>query len=132
LSAHLAPLRRSEKVEIWTDKAIQAGEKWDAAIDGNLNDASVVLLLLSADFVASSYIWEKEIPMAEELKKNTNATIIPIYMRPFDFAKLSFSELEMIPKVQDTQVLTAISEWDSMDGAFKVVAEEIRKVIERS
>ena len=36
LAVHLAPLKRLEKIETWSDKAIQAGDEWDEAIINNL------------------------------------------------------------------------------------------------
>lgn len=130
LSVHLAPLRRLNKIEVWTDKAIQAGEEWDAEIEKNLRSSNIILLLVSADFVASSYIWEKEIPMVLKLEKEKNARVIPIYLRPFDFSSLQFSKNQMIPKDPLGQELKAISQWENMDEAFMEVAKKIREVIE--
>jgi len=129
LSVHLAPLRRLEKIEVWTDKAIQAGEEWDVEIENNLRDSNVILLLVSADFVASSYIWKKEIPMALKLEKETKARVVPIYLRPFDFSGLNFSKNQMIPK-DSGENLKAISQWENMDEAYMEVAGKIREVIE--
>ena len=129
LSVHLAPLRRLEKIEVWTDKAIQAGEEWDVEIEKNLRDSNIILLLVSADFVASSYIWEKEIPMALQLEKEAGAKVVPIYLRPFDFSGLNFSKNQMIPKDAD-EILKAISQWENMDEAYMEVARKIREVID--
>ncbi len=129
LAVHMAPLRRLDKIEVWTDKAIQAGEEWDVEIEKNLREANIILLLVSADFVASSYIWEKEIPMALQMEKEKNAKVIPIYLRPFDFSGLNFSKNQMIPK--DTgENLKAISQWENIDEAFMEVAQKIREVID--
>ena len=132
LAVHLAPLKRMKKIETWSDKAIQAGDEWDDAIKENLRDSDIILLLVSADFIASTYIWEKEIPLAMALKNDSTSRVskvIPIYLRPFDFSELSFASSEMIPKNEQEQ-LKAISQWENMDEAFMEVAKEIRKVIE--
>ncbi|MCP4268849.1 MAG: TIR domain-containing protein [Candidatus Brocadiaceae bacterium] len=129
LSVHLAPLRRLEKIEVWTDKAIQAGEEWDAEIEKNLRDSNIILLLVSADFVASSYIWEKEIPIAIQLEKESSVKVVPIYLRPFDFSNLEFSKNQMIPKDSEEN-LRAISQWENMDEAFMEIAKRIREVID--
>ncbi len=134
LAVHLAPLKRLEKIETWSDKAIQAGDEWDESIKNNLQNSDIILFLVSADFIASSYIWEKEIPLAMELKNNLSERVkrvIPIYLRPFDFNGLDFSELEMVPK-NATGHLTAISQWENMDEAFMEVAKSIREVIENT
>jgi len=133
LSVHLAPLKRMEKIEVWSDKAIQAGNEWDAAIKENLKNADIVLFLISADFVASKYIWNEEIPLAIQYKNDPNETVsrvIPIYLRPFDYSGLAFAETEMIPKDPKEQKLLAISQWENTDEAFMEVAKRIRAVIE--
>jgi internalin A len=132
MAVHLAPLKRLEKIEVWSDKAIQAGDEWDAAINDNLRSSDIVLFLVSADFIASSYIWEKEIPLAIKLKNDSNervSRVIPIYLRPFDFSELSFAETEMVPKDASGH-LKAISQWENMDEAFMEVARRIREVID--
>ena len=134
LAVHLAPLKRLEKIETWSDKAIQAGDEWDESIKNNLRNSDIILFLVSADFIASSYIWEKEIPLAMELKNNLSERVkrvIPIYLRPFDFTGLDFSDLEMVPK-NESGHLTAISQWENIDEAFMEVAKSIRNVIEET
>lgn len=135
LAVHLAPLKRLEKIETWSDKAIQAGDEWDESIKSNLRNSDIILFLVSADFIASSYIWEKEIPLAMELKNNSSERVkrvIPIYLRPFDFSGLAFSDMEMIPKEPKAQQLKAISQWENTDEAFMEVAKSIREVIENT
>lgn len=127
LSAHLTPLRRLNKIEIWTDNDIEPGADWDSAIKRNMQEANVFLLLLSSDFIASSYIWHKELNKAIEKRDRNEATIIPIYMRPFDFTATRFTETEMIPKNDGN--LQAISQWQNLDHAFKAVAEKVREAI---
>ena len=134
LAVHLAPLKRLEKIETWSDKVIQAGDEWDESIKNNLRNSDIILFLVSADFIASSYIWEKEIPLAMELRNDSSERVkrvIPIYLRPFDFNGLNFSELEMVPK-NATGHLTAISQWENKDEAFMEVAKSIREVIENT
>ncbi|MFK7771037.1 MAG: COR domain-containing protein [Saprospiraceae bacterium] len=137
LAVHLAPLKRLEKIETWSDKAIQAGDEWDEAIINNLRDSDIILFLVSADFIASSYIWEKEIPLAMELKNDSSERVkrvIPIYLRPFDFDGLEFSQLQMIPKqIRGGHLqLRAISQWENIDEAFMEVAKNIKKAIEET
>lgn len=133
LSVHLAPLKRMEKIEVWSDRAIQAGDEWDSAIQENLENSDIVLFLISADFVASSYIWENEIPLAIKNQNNPNGSIkkvVPIYLRPFDFSGLEFASTEMIPKTPDGQQLLAISQWENRDEAYMEIAKALRNIID--
>ena len=60
LETHLSMLKRQGFIETWHDRRITAGEPLEAAISGNLERADVVLLLVSPDFLASDYCYDKE------------------------------------------------------------------------
>ena len=55
LEAHLSALRRQGEIAEWHDRQIVAGSDWAREIDAHLDSADIVLLLLSADFIASDY-----------------------------------------------------------------------------
>ena len=55
LANHLKLLARHSVIRAWHDRRIGAGEDWKGAIDEHLETAQVVLLLVSADFLASDY-----------------------------------------------------------------------------
>ncbi len=126
---HLAGLRRSNYIKEWTDQEILAGEHWDKKIKDQLKKADIFILLLSAEFIASEYIWETELREAIESKK----TIIPIYIESCDFSATphitdeKISNFEIIPK--DNNSLKPISLWTNEAEALTVVAARIRAVI---
>ena len=60
LVKHLALLRRQGKVEAWHDRKIEPGDEWRGQIDDELEAADVILLLMSASFIASDYCWDEE------------------------------------------------------------------------
>jgi hypothetical protein len=55
LLAHLAALRREGLIETWHDRLIEPGANRRHQIDMYLNQADIVLLLVSADFIACDY-----------------------------------------------------------------------------
>src|SRR5688500_13754698 len=54
LDTHLSLLRRQGVIAAWHDRRITAGQEWAGAIDEHLERAAVILLLVSADFLASA------------------------------------------------------------------------------
>ncbi len=52
LENHLSILKRQGVVSQWYDRNIEAGDEWATEIDNNLDEANVILLLVSADFLA--------------------------------------------------------------------------------
>ena len=62
----LRGLEREGLIEWWHDRKIVPGWEWNEAIDKHLRTADVVLLLVSRAFMASDYVYEKEIGVAVE------------------------------------------------------------------
>ena len=60
LETHLSLLRRRGVIAAWHDRRITAGREWANAIDDHLERAAVILLLVSADFLASDYCYDRE------------------------------------------------------------------------
>jgi hypothetical protein len=58
------------------------GIDWAQAIDQRLEQASLILLLVSADFLASDYCYEVEMQRALALHEAGRARVIPIAVRP--------------------------------------------------
>jgi len=126
LESHLSSLRRTGLIQTWHDRAIDAGSDWKGEIDGHLNEADIVMLLLSADFVASDYCYDIEMTRALERHRRGEAVVIPILLRTFDFAGLPFSDLQMLPPKA-----IPVASYGSQDQAYQDVVEGIRLVIDR-
>ena len=90
LETHLSLLRRQGLITAWHDRHILPGTDWSQAIDEHLERASVILLLISADFLASDYCYGIEMQRALERHQANEARVIPILLRPVDWNKCSF------------------------------------------
>jgi internalin A len=131
LNVHLAPLKRTEKIENWTDKALLAGENWDNTIKEQLAKSDIILLLLSADFIASRYIWEVELNRALEQEVNKKTRVIPILIRDCFYTDLSFTAKNIIPQ-NSRGKLISVRSWlnGNEDEALSIIAEQINRVVE--
>lgn len=85
LKIHLKPFVKDELIDVWDDTQIKAGEKWKDEIENALNNCSVAILLISADFMASDFIVDNELPPLLEAAEKEGKTIIPVIVKPCRF-----------------------------------------------
>ena len=124
LDHHLSVLKRSGIIHDWYDRAIDAGAGWAGQIDNHLGKADIILLLISADFLASDYCYDVEMKRALERHEAGEAAVIPIILRPVDWSGAPFAKLQCLP----THAVPVTS-WANRDQAFRDVAEGIRRTI---
>src|SRR6266446_816660 len=125
LMEHLSTLRRQGFISEWYDRHILAGTDWAQEIDEHLDSASLILLLISASFIASDYCYGIEMQRALERHHAKQARVIPIILRPVDWSNTRFAALQFLPRNGK-----AITTWQNRDEALLDVANGIRKVIE--
>ncbi len=121
----LTPLVRQKLIRTWYDGEIGAGDEWSEEINRRLNSAEVILLLISADFLSSDFIWNHELPRAMQRHDAGEATVIPIILRKIDeFNALPFSKLQSLPSGA-----RPVTSWKDRDEAFSDIARGIRQTI---
>lgn len=127
LDVHLAVLKRHPAIEIWNDRAIRAGDKWDEAISQELETADIILLLLSPRFLASQYIYDVEIKRAFERDNDEqdHVRVIPILLKPCEWLEEGrIAKIQAIPR--DGK---AVTDFDDLDTPLAAIAKEIRAVV---
>ncbi|CAM2139630.1 TIR domain-containing protein [Pararobbsia alpina] len=126
LEVHLAMLKRDGLIDTWHDRRISAGDTLDDSIDEQLEQADVILLLVSANFIASEYCYSREMSRAIERNVSGEARVIPVILRACDWHTAPFGKLLALPT--DARPVTS---WPNQDEAFADVARAIRKAVSR-
>jgi len=126
LETQLALMRRQGVVSDWHDRRITAGREWEGEIDEHLACASLILLLISPDFLASDYCYDVEMQKAMDLHEAGEARVIPIMIRPCPsgWKKTPFARLQALPR--DAR---PISEWENEDRAWVDVVDGIEATL---
>lgn len=122
---HLSALKRQGVIANWHDRKIGAGREWKGEIDEHLDNAQVILLLISSDFLASDYCYDVEMKRAMERHEKGEARVIPVILRPVDWSGTLFAKLQALPR--DAKPVTT---WSNQDEAFADVARGIRAAVE--
>jgi TIR domain len=124
LQKHLSPLKSQGLISDWYDCEIVAGMDWEYEIDKHLNTASIILLLISPDFIVSSYCYGKEMKRALERHDAGEARVIPIILRPVIWRGAPFGRLQVLPKNAKP-----VTTWPNRDEAYFDIAIGIQKVL---
>ena len=120
---HITALKREGLVQDWHDRMITAGQEWEKQIHSSLDSAHIIILLISPDFIASSYCTEVEVERSMQRYEMGTVRVIPIIVRPADWQGAPFSKLQVLPKDA-----LPISEWKDQDAAFADIVKHLRKV----
>jgi hypothetical protein len=124
LATQLTNLRRQGIIRDWFDGDIIPGSEWRKETEQRLESAQIILLLISADYMASDISYSIEMKRAIERHKNGTARVLPILLRPTDYEGALFAELRMLPT--DEKPITM---WANQDAAFIDVVNGIRRAI---
>jgi hypothetical protein len=124
LETHLAMLKRQGVISTWHDRRLVAGDDLNAGISRELETADIILLLVSADFLASDYCYGIEMARALERHQSGAARVIPVILRPCDWHHAPFGTLLAAPK--DGRPVT---KFPDPDDAFLDITNAIRAAI---
>ncbi len=126
LEMRLRLLRKQGLIADWHQGMISAGGEAKREIDAHLETAQIILLLLSADYLASDNHFNIEMPRALQRRANGEARVIPILLRPCEWEESPLADLQPLPANDKP-----ISQWKDRDAAFLDVARSIRAVVEK-
>ncbi len=125
MDKYLKVLKRSGKIDTWNDRALIAGQEWDKTIMDELKKANIILLLISVDFNASDFIWEKELSEAMRRHEEGSAFVVPIILRSCKWTDMPYAKLQALPTNA-----TPITEYPNKDQAFTEVATGIERLVD--
>ncbi|MBP6663929.1 MAG: leucine-rich repeat domain-containing protein [Chitinophagales bacterium] len=125
LKDHLSSLTRQSKITVWYDQEILAGKDWNKEIEQHLQNAVVVVLLISSDFLSDrkQYIWDKEMPIIMQ-KHHNGQLVIPVVVRD-----CNWQWDEQLAEIQAVNGGKALNSEADKDAAFAAAARQIKQAI---
>ena len=124
LISAIQPLEREGLISLWTDRRIEGGMDWREPITKRLGASDLILLLLSADYLASDYCWGLEMKAALDNYKQGRSHLLPILLRPCDWRSTPLGDLRVLP-----HGAKPISQWGNTATALTDVVTELRNVL---
>jgi hypothetical protein len=131
LATHLEPLKRNGTIELWYDRMIEPGTKWDDSIKEEMRSADVIIFLLSPDFIATNYIFESEIPQAIKQMESKNSKLFFVELQSCSWNRTVLSRFQQTTDpTADNKGVIVIG--DALnDAQWKRVIDELEKKISK-
>jgi hypothetical protein len=126
LQVHLKPLARHGRIEMWDDTQIQVGDEWRSEIRKAVESCSVAVLLVSADFMASDFIDNNELPPLLDAARQRGVRILPILVSSSYFED---SELGRFQAVNPPSKPLDMVNKGEQEAAFAKLHKAIRSVL---
>jgi len=127
LLIHLKPLEDDGLInrEVWSDKKIKAGDKWQEKIMQAIASASIAVLLVSADFFASDFITRFELPPLEVAADRGEVFILPVLTSHCDYEHSTLARFQSVnnPSTPLSKIFL-----DDNEKVWKEVAARIREI----
>lgn len=125
----LAPAIRKGTLDCWDDRRIGTGANWRRAIDEALERADVAVLLVTSDFLASTFIVNQEIPVILQAHEERGLGIVWVPVGP---GLYQYTPLAAIQAATDPGRPLTLMAGADRDAAWAEVAMRILEVAERS
>lgn len=125
LETHLAILKRQGLITSWHSRQIVIGQEKDKEIEEHFQQAQIILLLISPDFLASDERYY-EMTRAVEAGKTRNAVVVPVHVRYTDtLDDTPVGKLLSLPRNGKP-----VYSWPDRDEVLTEIVKEIRAVVE--
>jgi tetratricopeptide (TPR) repeat protein len=126
LKSHLSPLERNQSAKVWYDGMVVAGEEWQSTTKNALQNAKIILLIISADFIASDECYNDSLKPAIDLHNAGKCRVIPILARPCLWQESPFAKLHPLPQNQNPIMS---SSWKNQEEPYSQIADSLRVTI---
>ena len=127
LKTHAAMLAREGLITSFYDRDILAGGHLDKEIFAELESSDIFLAMVSPDFLASSYCYEREMDRAVQLHEAGKLRIIPIVTEECDWKSSPLAQFKGLPK--DAK---PISTWANENAAYLSIVTGLREIAQRT
>ena len=122
---HVADLAR-HNVKFFFDQDIEVGQEWKKILLEQLDEADIVILMITANFVASDFCMQEEFPQAMRRQKADRCVVMPLYVAPCNV--VASDQLRMIQWIPSDKPIDGRGK--ATTQAWVDVATELRKLVE--
>ncbi len=129
LAKHMSVLRRQHLITVWNECQIEPAKEAQEVVLDQLNQADIILLLVSPDFMTSDFCSSAEMKRVLARHRTNDASALLLIMRPVSldvWKDVLFENLEALPLGGK-----AVTDWPDSDEAFCTIAEALYNIISK-
>jgi hypothetical protein len=127
LQQHLGGLRHQGRLAVWADDQIMAGAEWDPAIRRELDEAAIIVLIVTPAFLGSAFCQTVELERAMQRHGDGSARVIPIIANHCHWTSLPISELQARPQNSDRDLVPLV-DWPNPNLPLAAIARDIDRL----
>ena len=103
---------------------MEPGVEWDDKIKAKLHSAHIVLMLVSAYFLTTDYIWNIEVQQTLARQEKGEVTAIPVILSPCAWLQTDLSKFSALPRKG-----RPVTDFPNKDAALFEIVTGIQSVI---
>ena len=126
LLVRLKKLQSLGLVDSWSDRCLDPGELWDERIRRELEEAHIVLFLVSARFEATDYIQNVEIVAACRRASAGECEVVPVILEKCDWENSPLAPFNALPAKAKP-----VRDWKPQSDAWYQVQQRLRALVEK-
>lgn len=125
LEVHLSLMRRQRLLETWHRSRCEPGQDLPREVPAHLQEADLVLLLISANYLSHDECYQFELPQALVQHNSGQTRVVPILISACDWHTAPFAHLKLLPVGAKP-----VTSWRNRNEAWANVASEIRALVD--
>lgn len=129
LLVHLKPLEKEGLVDLWVDTRLRAGDRWKKEVEKALDRATVAILMVSADFLASDFITDNELPPILRNAEEKGTRIIPLIVKPCRFTR--DKNLRQFQAINDPKEALVLIPEGEQERYYDALSAEVERTLQR-
>jgi hypothetical protein len=130
LRDHLGWLENSDRINVFDDTKIRAGDDWDHVIKKELEGSDIIILVVTAKFMRSSYCTNTELEEALKYRSTRGVRVVPVIAEACDWEAMPIRSIAALPKDRENN-LKPLNKWGrDRDVALTQIAREIRLTVD--
>jgi tetratricopeptide (TPR) repeat protein len=129
LRPQLRVLAQLNRIDLWDDRKIDAGDSWYPEIKAAMERAAAAVCLISANYLSSSFVLKEEVPYILAQREERGLLLLPVLISACQWELVDWiSAIQMVPR--DAKTLDSLPDYEKaavLSGLAGQIAAKLGK-----